>query len=573
QPVLRQWPGWAGKLWYAPEARQYVKAEGRFEIELSDFQVVSLEHPPATPPFQISLQQPKDQEHVNGESIVVTGRVTAPRGVSRVVITVNGKEVAKQEEQRTPKTEVGLSTPITLREGKNVLHVAVTDASGDTRQEARVLYYDRSPPSPGATPPAPPPPTQAAAPLLQVNLSYPTDQTHVDRETIAVAGSASGGAGIKQVVVALNGIEMGRLGGSTPQPSLGINLPVRLAEGINTLVLTATDASGAIRQEVRTIYYEPRVPLTITVRYPEDRVRLTEAQTVVAAQVSSSRGVSKVTVTLNGTEVYHQDERTTPKSVVITAPVTLRDGVNVIGINASDPDGSLKQEVRTVTFDRAPGGAIAARGPSSPPTRNRWAVVIGVGHYDRPGIPGLHYSVADAEAFHQILIDKANFKKENVLLLTDKTEKRPTLRNIKWALGTFLARSALKDDLVIIYYAGHGAPEVDPRGAEPDGLAKYLVPSDADPDDLYSTALPMDEVQTIFGRIEAEQVVVFLDACYSGAAGGRTFASRRTRASRVDDVFLDRITHSKGRVIITASRASEVSIELPELGHGIFTYY
>jgi uncharacterized caspase-like protein len=172
-----------------------------------------------------------------------------------------------------------------------------------------------------------------------------------------------------------------------------------------------------------------------------------------------------------------------------------------------------------------------------------------------------------------VLIEKGNFRKENVLLLTDKTEKRPTLRNIKWALGTFLARSAQKDDLVIIYYAGHGAPEVDPRGAEPDGLAKYLVPSDADPDDLYSTALPMDEVQTIFGRIEAEQVVVFLDACYSGAAGGRTFASRRTRASKVDDVFLDRITRSKGRVIITASRASEVSIELPELSHGIFTYY
>ena len=133
QPVLNQWPGWAGKLWYAPEARQYVKAEGRFEIEMSDFQVVSLEHPPATLSFHISLQQPKDQEHIDNESTVVTGRVTAPRGVSRVVITVNGKEVARQEEQRAPETEVGLSTPITLREGKNVLHVAVTDASGDTR--------------------------------------------------------------------------------------------------------------------------------------------------------------------------------------------------------------------------------------------------------------------------------------------------------------------------------------------------------------------------------------------------------------------------------------------------------
>jgi uncharacterized caspase-like protein len=83
----------------------------------------------------------------------------------------------------------------------------------------------------------------------------------------------------------------------------------------------------------------------------------------------------------------------------------------------------------------------------------------------------------------------------------------------------------------------------------------------------------MDELQIIFDRIEAERVVVFLDACYSGAAGGRTFASRRTRAVRVDDVFLDRLARSRGRAIITAARASEVSLELPDLGHGLFTHY
>jgi len=83
----------------------------------------------------------------------------------------------------------------------------------------------------------------------------------------------------------------------------------------------------------------------------------------------------------------------------------------------------------------------------------------------------------------------------------------------------------------------------------------------------------MDEMQTIFGRVEAERMVVFLDACYSGAAGGRTFASKRTRAARVDEVFLDRLTRSKGRAILTASRGSEVSLEVPELGHGLFTHY
>jgi uncharacterized caspase-like protein len=33
------------------------------------------------------------------------------------------------------------------------------------------------------------------------------------------------------------------------------------------------------------------------------------------------------------------------------------------------------------------------------------------------------------------------------------------------------------------------------------------------------------------------------------------------------------LTRAKGRAILTASRPTEVSLELPELGHGIFTYY
>jgi len=325
---------------------------------------------------------------------------------------------------------------------------------------------------------------------------------------------------------------------------------------------------------VRTVYYEKAAPLTVSFRYPEDRSRVSEESSVVAALVTSSKGVAKVTVALNGTQVHQQSDKTPPRSIAVSAPVTFREGANAIVVTATEPDGTIKQELRTVIYDKPKPVAAA---PSAPPpvkaTSDRWAVVIGVGRYQSTDIPSLRYSVADAEALYQVLIGPGGFKKEHVLLLSDKSEKPPTLRNIKWALGTFLARSAKKDDTVVIFFAGHGAPEVDQRGVERDGLAKYLIPADADPDDLYSTALPMDEMQTIFSRVEAERMVVFLDACYSGAAGGRTFSSKRTRATNLDDQFLERLTRSKGRAIITASRPSEVSIELPELGHGIFTYY
>ena len=83
----------------------------------------------------------------------------------------------------------------------------------------------------------------------------------------------------------------------------------------------------------------------------------------------------------------------------------------------------------------------------------------------------------------------------------------------------------------------------------------------------------MDGLQDIVGRIEAERVVTFLDASYSGAAGGRTFASTKTRSSSVDDLFLERLARSKGRAIIASSRASEASIAGADLRHGFFTYY
>ncbi|MGH7536217.1 MAG: caspase family protein, partial [Gemmatimonadales bacterium] len=385
----------------------------------------------------------------------------------------------------------------------------------------------------------------------------------------------SSSKGVSRVVVALNGTEISRQEERAPRGAVAVNLPVTLREGQNTLVVTASDVDGTISQEVRTVYFEKRLPLAVAFRYPQDMARVTDAATVVAAIVTSSKGVAKVSVNLNGAEVHQQSERSLEKSVVLTLPIKLREGANTIGITASEPDGTVRQELRTVIFDR-PQVAVASPPPAPPPPQaapNRWAVVIGVGGYDSADIPKLRYAVPDAEAIYQVLTGAAGFKKEHVLLLTDKTERKPTLRNIRWALGTFLARSARRDDTVVIFFAGHGAPEADLRGIERDGLAKYLIPVDADAEDLYSSALPMDELQKIFGRIEAERVVAFLDTCYSGAAGGRTFLASRTRSSQVDDLFLERLTRSKGRAIITASRPAEVSMELPELGHGIFTYY
>jgi hypothetical protein len=307
----------------------------------------------------------------------------------------------------------------------------------------------------------------------------------------------------------------------------------------------------------------------IVVNYPAPDTKVEREQIVVLGLVTDNVGVDRVQITVNGIEVAQpRDIGVSGKGLPIRVPAALQPGENVIEITATDKAGNVAQMVRTVTRV-AP--AVAA--PPAPKVANRWAVVIGIGEYEHKGIPRLRFAARDAQAMYDFLTTKGGYPKQNVLLLTDTTPEKPTLQNIRRALGDFLFRRPGRDDMVLIYYAGHGAPEVDAAGAETDGLSKYLIPRNADPDSLYSTALPMDEIQKIFARIPAERVVMLLDTCYSGTAGGRTFARQQIRSGNLSDQFLERLTRSRGRVVITASGPNEVALESPELGHGIFTYY
>jgi hypothetical protein len=307
----------------------------------------------------------------------------------------------------------------------------------------------------------------------------------------------------------------------------------------------------------------------IVINYPPPDTKVEREQITVLGLVTDNVGIDRVQVTVNGVEVPQPRESGEAKGRALRVPAALQPGENVVEITAIDKAGNVSQVVRTVT-------RVAPAAPAVPPpprVANRYAVVIGVGVYENETIPKLRYATRDAEAVYRFLTTRGGYPADNVLLLTDSSAQKPTLQNIRRALGDFLYRKPAREDMVLIYYAGHGAPEVDAAGTESDGISKYLIPSNADPESLYSTALPMDEIQRIFGRIQAERVVMLLDTCYSGTAGGRTFSRQLLRATSLNDHFLERLTRSKGRVIITAAGPNEVALETHELGHGLFTYY
>jgi len=203
--------------------------------------------------------------------------------------------------------------------------------------------------------------------------------------------------------------------------------------------------------------------------------------------------------------------------------------------------------------------------------KNAHAVIIGINKYQDPNIPNLTYARADAEGLYRILIDPelGRIPRDNVILLLDE---EATASNIRSAIGDEIPRRAGEQDLVYIYYAGHGSPVINPKSRSHDGMEKYLVPADAQLDKLRGTGIPMDDIQRFFGWIESKQVMFFIDSCYSGEAGGRTFKQYQSRHLKLSDEFLEDLA-SEGRLVVTACDVNEVSLETPDIGHGLFTHY
>ena len=305
-----------------------------------------------------------------------------------------------------------------------------------------------------------------------------------------------------------------------------------------------------------------KTPPAIALASPFDgqEVQLDHINLVGAA--ASERGISRIEVRVNQELIARRQSRglkvasnTTvpPTTLEFSESIHLREGTNRITVTAFDKEQHAGTRTLNVT-------RILDQGKI-------WAVVIGISTYK--AVRPLKYADKDALAFHDYLVQNIGLPKEQITLLTNE---QATLFSLKKTLGTSLKRKSDPQDTVIIYYAGHGAPETDATSPDGDGLEKYLVPYDADPQDLYSTALPMREVETIFHRLHAERVIFITDSCYSGATGGRTFATSDSRAI-LSDNFLQRLSKGKGRVVLTASRAGEISEERDDLGHGVFTFY
>lgn len=347
------------------------------------------------------------------------------------------------------------------------------------------------------------------------------------------------------------------------------------------------DAKTATKAPVALV--EKRRPLILVTDPAAGRTETTLGTVTVSGLAIDDRKVSDLKVTVNGQPVSDLMPVTTGSKGVglrsVGGPVTtaqegpgayamrrfnfvagLREGANEIIIEAANEDRLKATEKLSVLYDKG-GGRIHI-------------ITIGINDYqNKSTVPPLQYAVSDAKSVASTFGKMLSVPSGQMVSLLDG---EATKANLDRALFQKLPSEVKPADTVVIYFSGHGAPDTATDAAG--NVETYLLPIDADPAKLLSTAIRMSDVGTILRRLRSERIVFLADTCYSGAAGkvGENATAMAKTVSIPGGVALkggvglrsvpDR-PQGKGCAILTASTGIQVAQEKTEYGHGVFTHF
>lgn len=191
--------------------------------------------------------------------------------------------------------------------------------------------------------------------------------------------------------------------------------------------------------------------------------------------------------------------------------------------------------------------------------KNAYAIVIGIENY-RQKLPKADFATRDAKLMSEYLSKVLGYPEENVItLLNDHASNADLVKYFeRWLPNNVEAGSS-----VFIYYSGHGAPNLKTSDA-------YLVPYDGDPSFIAETGYSLKRMYDALGKLQAKEIIVALDSCFSGA-GGRSVIAKGARPLVMN--LQSNITLSKNMRILSASSGEQISSTYDEKGHGLFTYF
>jgi hypothetical protein len=175
----------------------------------------------------------------------------------------------------------------------------------------------------------------------------------------------------------------------------------------------------------------------------------------------------------------------------------------------------------------------------------RYAVLIASSQYpqDPSRLHSLRCPERDVDGLNEILASEEYGYFSNISVLKNVPHYSCT-RKIHEVL-----KSARRDDLVLIYYSGHG--KLDLQGS------LYLATFDTEIEALEVTSIPVESIRKYIYLSASRKVILILDCCYSGRVGEAFLKSG------VDDQLqqAQQIQGGRGIYILTASTGLQVAQE------------
>ena len=241
----------------------------------------------------------------------------------------------------------------------------------------------------------------------------------------------------------------------------------------------------------------------------------------------------------------------------------LRPGRNSVEITVQDVRGRIHYASFLLETSADPSRTSPTLPVASPPG-TKFAVLVGVSRhkYADAGITNLKFADRDATLVRDFLVSPAggSFPRENVVLLLNEDA---TLERIRSSLSDAAARAGA-DDLVLVYFAGHGTPALD------DPRRYFLLAHDSRPETLAETGLAVGTLEDLYGRaLKTRWSVALFDASRVGALPRLPAGS-----NNLVHQYLLRYAGDRGRTALAAASLGETSWENEALdgGHGVFTH-
>ena len=195
--------------------------------------------------------------------------------------------------------------------------------------------------------------------------------------------------------------------------------------------------------------------------------------------------------------------------------------------------------------------------PQNPATNTNTVALI-IANEDYAKVVDVAAALHDGEVFAKYCRETLGIPENQVFLYQNATYGETLsainkLRNTVKALGN--------DVNVILYYAGHGVPDERTNDA-------YMMPVDADPM-VMATAYPLKTLYKELGDMGADNVMVFMDACFSGANRGDGMLAEARGV-----VLVPKKAAPEGNMfVLSAASGNETALPYKEKNHGLFTYY